>query len=310
MRDCLVLKTRGNFDHDFWWLRDWMEVLPLPAFRVQSFGKIDLHSMHMENLSLGEGLFLDLSINGCCHCVVYDEDVELTLPNLVTFALEFDPQSSGLRFEPFEGDVIHKFEVESGPVPRSYQGYVPKPFQIEVKIHPIHEVIDEAVRLSEPIWDAHGFLWNHLLPYRGQIKKQIQDVAREIVSDFMQKFPCEVLEAEGCFAELAFSRPGSEAVRAGPQGSEAKVESLESREARDLASTSGHEQAVHADSDEPWTKVENIGWDRKAAEMWYHGGSAGEIAKRVGAQPNTVTNKICLLRKRYGTAVVPYHRRK
>ena len=57
---------------------------------------------------------------------------------------------------------------------------------------------------------------------------------------------------------------------------------------------------------EPWEKILEHSWDRMAVELWHRGFSSPEIAYRVGKASKTVTNRLSVLRLRYGDEIIPY----
>lgn len=59
----------------------------------------------------------------------------------------------------------------------------------------------------------------------------------------------------------------------------------------------------------PWERIPNIGWNRKAIQLWHEGYTTAEIAKRVGKDEQTIRNKIANLRKEHGEEIVPSRRR-
>ena len=60
----------------------------------------------------------------------------------------------------------------------------------------------------------------------------------------------------------------------------------------------------------PWEAVPDVGWNRRAVELWHAGYTAAEIAQRVGRDltPKTISNVLSNLRGIYGTEVVPERR--
>lgn len=60
----------------------------------------------------------------------------------------------------------------------------------------------------------------------------------------------------------------------------------------------------------PWEAIPNVGWNRRAVELWHAGYTAAEIAQKVDRDltPKTVSNVISQLRRIYGTEVVPERR--
>jgi hypothetical protein len=51
-------------------------------------------------------------------------------------------------------------------------------------------------------------------------------------------------------------------------------------------------------------------WDRQALRLWWEGLTCPEIGRRLSQAPKTVRNRLTLLRKEYGTDVVPTNRRR
>ena len=58
-------------------------------------------------------------------------------------------------------------------------------------------------------------------------------------------------------------------------------------------------------TDKPWEVVEDHLSDRIIVKLWHGGYRNSEIGKKVNLAPETVTNVLSTLRKRYGTDVVP-----
>ena len=56
-------------------------------------------------------------------------------------------------------------------------------------------------------------------------------------------------------------------------------------------------------------KISMVNWYRKAIQLWLAGYSIKEIAKIVSKNPQTVSNRLAELRKKYGDEVVPYRRK-
>ena len=75
----------------------------------------------------------------------------------------------------------------------------------------------------------------------------------------------------------------------------------------------GPAQAEHAeDAPKPWEIIPDVGWHRKAVELWHAGYTAREIARMIdrGLAPKTILNVVSNLRGIYGTEVVPERRAK
>jgi hypothetical protein len=65
------------------------------------------------------------------------------------------------------------------------------------------------------------------------------------------------------------------------------------------------------DAPKPWEIIPDVGWNRKAVELWHAGYKAGEIAAKIGnLTAKTVYNRLSDLRRIYGTDVVPERRAK
>jgi len=58
----------------------------------------------------------------------------------------------------------------------------------------------------------------------------------------------------------------------------------------------------------PWEKISFKKIDRIIVEMWNEGYENEEIANNTGLAKSTITNKVCLLRKEYGSEIIPYHK--
>ena len=72
-------------------------------------------------------------------------------------------------------------------------------------------------------------------------------------------------------------------------------------------------QAEHAEAaPKPWEIIPDVGWNRKAVELWHAGCTSREIARMIGRDltPKTILNVISSLRRIYGTDVVPERRTK
>jgi hypothetical protein len=66
------------------------------------------------------------------------------------------------------------------------------------------------------------------------------------------------------------------------------------------------------DARKPWENIPDVGWNRRAVELWHAGYTAREIARMIdrGLAPKTIANVISNLRGIYGTDVVPERRAK
>jgi hypothetical protein len=65
------------------------------------------------------------------------------------------------------------------------------------------------------------------------------------------------------------------------------------------------------DAPKPWEVIPDVGWNRRAVELWHTGYKAGEIAAMIGnLTAKTVYNRLSDLRRIYGTEVVPERRAK
>ena len=66
------------------------------------------------------------------------------------------------------------------------------------------------------------------------------------------------------------------------------------------------------DAPKPWVKIPDVGWNRKAVELWHAGYTAREIASMIDRDltSKTILNVISTLRRIYGTDVVPERRAK
>jgi hypothetical protein len=56
---------------------------------------------------------------------------------------------------------------------------------------------------------------------------------------------------------------------------------------------------------QPWEQIPDHLWDRKALELWWQDYTCPEIGNKIGQSPKTVLNRISVLRKLYGEALVP-----
>ncbi len=63
-------------------------------------------------------------------------------------------------------------------------------------------------------------------------------------------------------------------------------------------------------TDRPWELIPDHLWDRRALRLWWEGLTCPEIGRRLSQAPKTVRNRLTLLRKVYGTDVVPTNRRR
>ena len=66
------------------------------------------------------------------------------------------------------------------------------------------------------------------------------------------------------------------------------------------------------DAPKPWENIPDVGWNRKAVELWHAGYTSLKIARMIdrGLTPKTILNVISNLRRIYGTEVVPERRAK
>jgi hypothetical protein len=66
------------------------------------------------------------------------------------------------------------------------------------------------------------------------------------------------------------------------------------------------------DAPKPWENIPDVGWNRKAVELWHAGYTAKEIAERIDRDltSKTILNVISNLRRIYSTDVVPERRSK
>jgi hypothetical protein len=71
-------------------------------------------------------------------------------------------------------------------------------------------------------------------------------------------------------------------------------------------------QAERAEAtSKPWENIPEVGWNRRAVELWHAGYKAREIAAKIGnLTAKTVYNRFSDLRRIYGTQVVPERRAK
>jgi hypothetical protein len=61
---------------------------------------------------------------------------------------------------------------------------------------------------------------------------------------------------------------------------------------------------------DPWALIPDHLWDRQALRLWWAGLTCVEIGARISQAPKTVRNRLTMLRKEYGTDVVPTNRRR
>ena len=61
---------------------------------------------------------------------------------------------------------------------------------------------------------------------------------------------------------------------------------------------------------DPWELVPDHLWDRQALRLWWDGLTCPEIGRRLSQAPKTVRNRLTMLRKEYGTEIVPTNRRR
>jgi len=61
---------------------------------------------------------------------------------------------------------------------------------------------------------------------------------------------------------------------------------------------------------DPWELIPDHLWDRRALRLWWEGLTCPEIGRRLSQAPKTVRNRLTMLRKEYGTDVVPTNRRR
>jgi hypothetical protein len=84
---------------------------------------------------------------------------------------------------------------------------------------------------------------------------------------------------------------------------------LEAQPNTDAQHTTQAERAEEASK--PWEIIPDVGWNRRAVELWQAGYKAGEIAAKIGnLTAKTVYNRLSDLRGIYGTEVVPERRSK
>jgi len=60
-----------------------------------------------------------------------------------------------------------------------------------------------------------------------------------------------------------------------------------------------------ANEDKPWERIPEKGWDRMALKLWHEGYEAKDIGLQLNKKGKTITNRMCVLRKRHGEEVVP-----
>jgi hypothetical protein len=63
-------------------------------------------------------------------------------------------------------------------------------------------------------------------------------------------------------------------------------------------------------ADNPWELIPDHLWDRHALRLWWEGLTCPEIGRRLSQAPKTVRNRLTMLRKQYGTDIVPTNRRR
>lgn len=63
-------------------------------------------------------------------------------------------------------------------------------------------------------------------------------------------------------------------------------------------------------TNQPWELIPDHLWDRQALRLWWEGLTCPEIGRRLAQAPKTVRNRLTLLRKEYGTDLVPTNRRR
>ncbi len=65
------------------------------------------------------------------------------------------------------------------------------------------------------------------------------------------------------------------------------------------------EAAPTAPATPAWEKITDHSWDRQALKLWWEGQTCPEIGKVISQSPKTVLNRLCTLRKVYGTDLIP-----
>jgi hypothetical protein len=80
--------------------------------------------------------------------------------------------------------------------------------------------------------------------------------------------------------------------------------SLESSQSGWLAGQGSRADQVAAGA-KPWMKIDDVGWDRRALELWWRGYTVPEIADRLSKRPKTIGNRLSSLRRTYGPDIVP-----
>ena len=76
-----------------------------------------------------------------------------------------------------------------------------------------------------------------------------------------------------------------------------------------LAPTGQSETALEpGPTDRPaWKQITDHGWDREALQLWWAGDTYPEIGEKLHKAPKTVRNRLSVLRKIYGTDLIPKH---
>jgi hypothetical protein len=78
----------------------------------------------------------------------------------------------------------------------------------------------------------------------------------------------------------------------------------------ELPVTGQTEAEVVTPTGRPWELIPDHLWERQALRLWWEGLTCPEIGRRLSQAPKTVRNRLTLLRKEYGTDVVPTNRRR
>jgi hypothetical protein len=68
------------------------------------------------------------------------------------------------------------------------------------------------------------------------------------------------------------------------------------------------ESSAQQQPPEPWELIPDRDWDRRGLQLWHEGIRLEVISRRLGISPKTVLNRFNLLRKQYGSWVIPYRR--